>query len=196
MRRRGACWSSLLSYRAVLMLVIHLQVFSSDTTTWWSPDASKLAFLSFDEELVPEYEFPIYNTEWATPGAQPYPAHTVMRYPKVRGARRFSSSHPSQGIDPSTNPFPPGRLSQPQSPHPRLRPRRLPLPCLAPKPLLHLHRFSDRRPPRLLPNLRPCVLLSLSRNRRSRKRGHLGRQGPAHSQGHGSDGEGPEGRVV
>ncbi|CEQ43140.1 SPOSA6832_05038, partial [Sporobolomyces salmonicolor] len=58
-------------------------VFSSDTTTWWSPDASKLAFLSFDEELVPEYEFPIYNTEWATPGAQPYPAHTVMRYPKA-----------------------------------------------------------------------------------------------------------------
>ncbi|GAA5940217.1 hypothetical protein JCM1841_004894 [Sporobolomyces salmonicolor] len=60
-----------------------LLVFSSDTTTWWSPDASKLAFLSFDEELVPEYEFPIYNTEWATPGAQPYPAHTVMRYPKA-----------------------------------------------------------------------------------------------------------------
>ncbi|GAA5973880.1 hypothetical protein JCM21900_004734 [Sporobolomyces salmonicolor] len=59
------------------------EVFSSDTTTWWSPDASKLAFLSFDEELVPEYEFPIYNTEWATPGAQPYPAHTVMRYPKA-----------------------------------------------------------------------------------------------------------------
>ncbi|GAA5916914.1 hypothetical protein JCM5296_000616 [Sporobolomyces johnsonii] len=59
------------------------EVFSSDTTTWWSPDASKLAFLSFAEELVPEYEFPIYNTEWATPGAQPYPAHTVMRYPKA-----------------------------------------------------------------------------------------------------------------
>ncbi|GAA5898899.1 hypothetical protein JCM5296_004413 [Sporobolomyces johnsonii] len=59
------------------------EVFSSDTTTWWSPDASKLAFLSFDEELVPEYEFPIYNTELATPGAQPYPAHTVMRYPKA-----------------------------------------------------------------------------------------------------------------
>ncbi|GAA5989679.1 hypothetical protein JCM5350_001661 [Sporobolomyces pararoseus] len=59
------------------------EVFSSDITTWWSPTATKLAFLSFDEQDVPEYEFPIYNSDYTFPGADPYPAHTIMRYPKA-----------------------------------------------------------------------------------------------------------------
>ncbi|KAL8279638.1 hypothetical protein RQP46_007951 [Phenoliferia psychrophenolica] len=58
------------------------EVFSGDSATWWSPDASKLAFLSFDEHDVPEYEFPIYNPSSKTPGGSPYPTSTVMRYPK------------------------------------------------------------------------------------------------------------------
>ena len=64
-------------------LKIVWQVFSSDITTWWSPTATKLAFLSFDEQDVPEYEFPIYNSDYTFPGADPYPAHTIMRYPKA-----------------------------------------------------------------------------------------------------------------
>ncbi|KAM0787347.1 hypothetical protein ACM66B_003435 [Microbotryomycetes sp. NB124-2] len=58
------------------------EVFSADSAMWWSPDGTKLAFLSFDEEQVPEYEFPIYNPSFVSPGAQPYPLSTVMRYPK------------------------------------------------------------------------------------------------------------------
>ncbi|GAA5856001.1 hypothetical protein JCM5353_008762 [Sporobolomyces roseus] len=58
------------------------EVFSSDITTWWSPTGTKLSFLSFDEEQVPEYEFPVYNSDWNQGGADPYPSHTVMRYPK------------------------------------------------------------------------------------------------------------------
>lgn len=65
----------------------HSQVFSADSALWWSPDASKLAYLSFDEHDVPEYEFPIYNPSPWTPGADPYPTATVMRYPKVSGCR-------------------------------------------------------------------------------------------------------------
>ncbi|GAA5941973.1 S9 family peptidase [Sporobolomyces koalae] len=59
------------------------EVFSSDVTTWWSPSGSKLAFLSFDEEQVPEYEFPVYNSDWFVGGADTYPSHTIMRYPKA-----------------------------------------------------------------------------------------------------------------
>ncbi|KAK4049074.1 Dipeptidyl peptidase 4 [Microbotryomycetes sp. JL201] len=58
------------------------EVFSADSAMWWSPDGSKLAFLSFDEEQVPEYEFPIYNPSFVSAGAQPYPSSTIMRYPK------------------------------------------------------------------------------------------------------------------
>ncbi|KAI5475344.1 hypothetical protein MNV49_001613 [Pseudohyphozyma bogoriensis] len=58
------------------------EVYSADSTLWWSPDGQRLAFLSFDEQNVPEYEFPIYNSDHWRPGAEPYPTSTVMRYPK------------------------------------------------------------------------------------------------------------------
>ncbi|GAA6063684.1 hypothetical protein JCM10212_003351 [Sporobolomyces blumeae] len=58
------------------------EVFSSDTTTWWSPTGTKLSFLSFDESLVPTYDFPIYNSDFYEPGADTYPASTRMKYPK------------------------------------------------------------------------------------------------------------------
>ena len=59
------------------------EVFSSDTTTFWSPSGDKVAFLSFDEELVEEYEFPIYNpSNEIGSTAPPYTTSTVMRYPK------------------------------------------------------------------------------------------------------------------
>lgn len=42
----------------------------------WSPDGSKLAFLRFDETLVPEYEMPIYGNET-------YPSLYRFKYPKA-----------------------------------------------------------------------------------------------------------------
>ncbi|KAK4701884.1 dipeptidyl aminopeptidase B, partial [Phenoliferia sp. Uapishka_3] len=58
------------------------EVFEGDSATWWAPDGNKLAYLSFDEQDVPEYEFPIYNPSHSAPGGLPYPESTVMRYPK------------------------------------------------------------------------------------------------------------------
>lgn len=58
------------------------EVFSSDVALWWSPFSAHLAYMRFDEEKVPEYEFPIYNDSPSQPGASPYPGSVVMRYPK------------------------------------------------------------------------------------------------------------------
>lgn len=68
------------------------EVFSSDSTVWWSPDGTKIAFLSFDEEKVMEYEFPIYNPSPFSPGASPYPTSTIMRYPKARSLPPYFKS--------------------------------------------------------------------------------------------------------
>ncbi|KAG2012084.1 dipeptidyl-peptidase and tripeptidyl-peptidase, variant 5 [Coprinopsis cinerea AmutBmut pab1-1] len=58
------------------------EVFSGDHALWFSPDSSKIAFLSFDETEVPEFTFPIYNpTEDATT-VNPYTTEVVMKYPK------------------------------------------------------------------------------------------------------------------
>jgi dipeptidyl aminopeptidase len=51
------------------------EIFSGDHALWWSPDSQKLTFLAFDETLVPEYAFPIYN-----PTENPYeviPYHEI-----------------------------------------------------------------------------------------------------------------------
>ncbi|GAA5863444.1 hypothetical protein JCM3774_005292 [Rhodotorula dairenensis] len=64
------------------------EVFSSDSTLWWSPTSAHLAFVSFDESDVPVYEYPVYNqspTE-AAPDAGidgwEYPKEVGIRYPK------------------------------------------------------------------------------------------------------------------
>ncbi|KAF8989845.1 dipeptidyl peptidase IV N-terminal region-domain-containing protein [Cyathus striatus] len=48
------------------------EVFSADFALWFSPDASKLAFLSSDETKVPEFVFPVV----------PYTDEVRMKYPK------------------------------------------------------------------------------------------------------------------
>ncbi|KWU42198.1 hypothetical protein RHOSPDRAFT_21578 [Rhodotorula sp. JG-1b] len=64
------------------------EVFSSDSTLWWSPSSSHLAFISFDESEVPLYEYPIYNTSPSEAAADAgidgweYPSEVGVRYPK------------------------------------------------------------------------------------------------------------------
>ncbi|KAI0065509.1 hypothetical protein BV25DRAFT_1798631 [Artomyces pyxidatus] len=58
------------------------EVFSGDSTLWWSPDSSKLAFLVFDETLVEEFTFPVYNPTQDSNAVIPYTESVTMRYPK------------------------------------------------------------------------------------------------------------------
>ncbi|KAI9067913.1 dipeptidyl aminopeptidase [Trametes sanguinea] len=58
------------------------EVFSSDFALWWSPDATKVAFLRFDETAVDEYTYPVYNPTEDAHAVVPYPDHVVMKYPK------------------------------------------------------------------------------------------------------------------
>ena len=58
------------------------EVFSSDYALWWSPDSTKIAFLAFDETLVNEYVFPIYNPTEDSDAIIPYTTKVVMKYPK------------------------------------------------------------------------------------------------------------------
>jgi dipeptidyl aminopeptidase len=58
------------------------EVFQNDFAFWWSPDSNKLAFLSLDETLVPEFSFPIYNPTEDSDAVIPYTTDTIARYPK------------------------------------------------------------------------------------------------------------------
>ncbi|KAI0351315.1 dipeptidyl aminopeptidase [Trametes cingulata] len=58
------------------------EVFSADYALWWAPDASKVAFLRFDETAVDEYTYPVYNPTEDAHTVVPYPDHVVMKYPK------------------------------------------------------------------------------------------------------------------
>src|ERR1700733_3808207 len=58
------------------------EVFASDYALWWSPDSKKVAFLAFDETLVDEYVFPIYNPTQDSSAIIPYTTDVVMKYPK------------------------------------------------------------------------------------------------------------------
>ncbi|KAI0676150.1 dipeptidyl aminopeptidase [Trametes maxima] len=58
------------------------EVFSADYALWWSPDASKVAFLTSDETAVDEYTYPVYNPSEDSHTVVPYPDHVVMKYPK------------------------------------------------------------------------------------------------------------------
>jgi len=58
------------------------EVLTSDYALWWSPDSSKVAFLTLDETSVPEFSFPIYNPTEDNDAVVPYTHDVVMRYPK------------------------------------------------------------------------------------------------------------------
>jgi len=58
------------------------EVFSADFALWWSPDSTKLAYLSFDETEVDEFTYPVYNPSNDAFKVVPYPDHVTMKYPK------------------------------------------------------------------------------------------------------------------
>lgn len=58
------------------------EIFSGPSALWWSPDASKLAFLAFDETSVDEFNFPVYNPTEDSDAVIPYTKDVVMKYPK------------------------------------------------------------------------------------------------------------------
>ncbi len=69
------------------------EVFSSDSALWWSPDSTKVAFLAFDETLVEEYTFPIYNPTDDSDAVVPYTSQLTMRYPKPGYPNPLVSAH-------------------------------------------------------------------------------------------------------
>lgn len=58
------------------------EVFAADFALFWSPDSTKVAFLAFDETLVEEFTFPIYNPTDDSDAVVPYTTQLTMRYPK------------------------------------------------------------------------------------------------------------------
>ena len=69
------------------------EVFGDDYALWWSPDATKLAFLRFDETAVDEFSFPVYNPSDDSYAVVPYPSHVTMKYPKPGYANPLVSVH-------------------------------------------------------------------------------------------------------
>jgi dipeptidyl aminopeptidase/acylaminoacyl peptidase len=53
------------------------EVFESATAMWWSPSGSLLAFISFNETVVPTYSFPKYGDV----NAYPYQRSVDIKYP-------------------------------------------------------------------------------------------------------------------
>ncbi|KAI8380933.1 dipeptidyl peptidase IV N-terminal region-domain-containing protein [Radiomyces spectabilis] len=64
------------------------EVFASDHTLWWSPDATHLAFLRFNETAVHEYHLPYY-----TMSNDSYPEELKIKYPKAGTPNPLVSLH-------------------------------------------------------------------------------------------------------
>lgn len=58
------------------------EILSAPSALWFSPASSKLAFLTFDESLVDEFTFPIYNPTEDSDTVVPYTEEVKMKYPK------------------------------------------------------------------------------------------------------------------
>ncbi|KAI8091317.1 dipeptidyl peptidase IV N-terminal region-domain-containing protein [Gilbertella persicaria] len=64
------------------------EVFSKNYAVWWSPDATHLAYLRFNETAVPEYHMQYY-----TASNNSYPDETSIRYPKAGSPNPLVSLH-------------------------------------------------------------------------------------------------------
>jgi hypothetical protein len=54
------------------------EVFGTNFATWWSPDATHVAYLRFNETEVPEYKLPLFAKS-----NESYPQEISIKYPKV-----------------------------------------------------------------------------------------------------------------
>ncbi|KAJ7281993.1 dipeptidyl aminopeptidase [Mycena rebaudengoi] len=69
-------------FNGVPSWVYEEEILSADSALWFSPSSSKLAFLIFDESLVDEFSFPIYNPTSDSDTVVPYTEEVKMKYPK------------------------------------------------------------------------------------------------------------------
>ncbi|CAK5273743.1 unnamed protein product [Mycena citricolor] len=69
-------------FNGVPSWVYEEEILSGDHALWFSPSSTKLSFLIFDESLVDEYTFPIYNPTEDSDAVVPYPGEVKMKYPK------------------------------------------------------------------------------------------------------------------
>ncbi|EIN06216.1 dipeptidyl aminopeptidase [Punctularia strigosozonata HHB-11173 SS5] len=58
------------------------EVLSDDFALWFSPDSSKVAFLTSDETSVPEFSYTVFNPTENSNQVVPYTSEIVMKYPK------------------------------------------------------------------------------------------------------------------
>lgn len=68
-------------FNAVPDWVYEEEIFGDRYTLWWSPDATQIAYLTFNETGVETFTIPYYmdNQKYAPP----YPSYLDLRYPKV-----------------------------------------------------------------------------------------------------------------
>ncbi|KAI8390805.1 dipeptidyl peptidase IV N-terminal region-domain-containing protein [Radiomyces spectabilis] len=64
------------------------EVFGQHPTLWWSPDATHIAYLKFNETEVPEMRLSFYTLENST-----YPSDSTLRYPKAGAPNPVVSLH-------------------------------------------------------------------------------------------------------
>lgn len=69
------------------------EVLFQDNALWWSPDSSRIAFLSFDDNLVDTYSFPIYNPTGKGGAIVPFTSENTMRYPTAGHNNPIVSVH-------------------------------------------------------------------------------------------------------
>ncbi|KAJ7493362.1 dipeptidyl aminopeptidase [Mycena galericulata] len=69
-------------FNGVPSWVYEEEILSGPSALWFSPSSSKLAFLTFDESLVDEFTFPIYNPTEDSDTVVPYTSAVTMKYPK------------------------------------------------------------------------------------------------------------------
>jgi len=69
------------------------EVLFQDNALWWSPDSSRIAFLSFDDTLVDTYSFPIYNPTGKSGAIVPFTSENTMRYPTTGHKNPIVSAH-------------------------------------------------------------------------------------------------------
>ena len=69
------------------------EVLFQDHALWWSPDSSRIAFLSFDDSLVDTYPLPIYNPTGKSGAIVPFTSENTMRYPTPGHNNPIASAH-------------------------------------------------------------------------------------------------------